>query len=86
MSTLVQHNNSPHYPQSIIMNSGEGATRQQRPTNNPSKNLLPHELQCLYEILGQSRVVKTKKLFILFLFEHFFLDFSNRCCPNFTWQ
>ena len=61
MSTLVQHNNSPHYPQSTIMNSGDGATRQQRPTNNPSKNLLPNELNCLYDTLGPNRVVKEKK-------------------------
>ncbi len=57
MSALVQPNNSPHYPQSATMHSSESGTRQQRPTNNPSKNLLPNELQCLYEILGQSRVV-----------------------------
>ena len=57
MSTLVQHNNSPHYPQSQIMTSGEGLVRQQRPTHNPSKNLDASELQCLYEILGRERVV-----------------------------
>jgi hypothetical protein len=57
MSALVQHNNSPHYPQSTTMHSSESGMRQQRPTNNPSKNLSSSELQCLYEILGQSRVV-----------------------------
>ncbi len=59
MSTLVQHNNSSHYPPST-MNSGEGGIRQQRPTNSPSKNLLPNESQCLYDILGNNRVVKKK--------------------------
>lgn len=58
MSTLVQQTNSPHYPQSIIMNNNENGGRQQRPTNVPSKNLLPTELQCLCDILGHSRVVK----------------------------
>ncbi|CAF2407083.1 unnamed protein product [Rotaria sp. Silwood2] len=38
------------------MNSGEGAARQQRPTHNPSKNLIPNELQCLYDILGSQCV------------------------------
>ena len=60
MSTLVQQNNSPHYPQSTIMNSGENNPRQQQPTNNPSKKLYPNELQCLYDILGTNRVVKEK--------------------------
>lgn len=57
MSALVQQNNSPHYPQSTIMNSGETAARQ-RPTNSPSKNLSPNELQCLYDILGTGCVVR----------------------------
>lgn len=64
MSTLVQQNNSPHYPQSIIMNNNDNGGRQQqqqRPTNNPSKNLLPNELQILYEILGHNRVVKYQR-------------------------
>ncbi|CAF1493961.1 unnamed protein product [Adineta steineri] len=55
MSALVQHNNTPHYPQTI-MNSGDSGARQQRPTHNPSKNLESHELQCLFEILGHNRV------------------------------
>jgi hypothetical protein len=57
MSTLVQQNNSPHYPQSTMMNSGEGGARQ-RPTHTGSKNLSPHEQQCLYEILGTGCVVR----------------------------
>jgi hypothetical protein len=72
MSALVQHNNSPHYPQSTTMNSEEGGTRQQRPTNNPSKSLLTNELQSLYDILGQNRVVGRKQC-LFFVFEIFVL-------------
>jgi hypothetical protein len=72
------------------MNSGEGGIRQQRPTNSPSKNLFPNELECLYKILGTNCVVK-KKNFNNFLikkkiFFKFLLDFSYSCCTNFTWQ
>ncbi len=63
MSTLVQSNNPPHYPQSTNMNSGDNS-RQQRPSNSPSKNLFPNELQCLYDILGQNRVVRKNSLLI----------------------
>jgi hypothetical protein len=64
MSALVQHNNSPHYPQSTIMNSSDSSIRQ-RPTHNSSKKLLPNEVQCLYDILGQNRVVKRNKNLVL---------------------
>jgi len=59
MSALVQHNNSPHYPQSTTMNSGDSSIRQ-RPTHNSSKKLSSNELHTLYDILGQNRVVKMK--------------------------
>ncbi|CAF1010902.1 unnamed protein product [Rotaria sp. Silwood1] len=39
-----------------MMNSAEGAVRQQRPTHNPSKNLQQHELSNLYDILGSNCV------------------------------
>lgn len=71
MSTLVQHTNSPHYPQSTNMNMGDGAARQ-RPNNQASKSLSSHELQYLYEILGNNcvvmiqRIFSRQKLFILF--------------------
>ncbi|CAF0783992.1 unnamed protein product [Adineta steineri] len=51
-----QDNNASHHPQSITMNNDEGGTRKQRPTHHPSKNLESHELQCLFEILGNNRV------------------------------
>ena len=83
MSTLVQQNNPPYYPQSNTMSTGEGITRQQRPTHNPPKNLHSNELHCLYNILGQNCVVKSnnekvlRKKFLL-------LDFSHSCCTSFT--
>ena len=65
MSTLVQQNNSPHYPQSTIMTSGETGARQ-RPTHNPSKNLSQHEHQCLYDILGTGCVVRRNSVVLIF--------------------
>lgn len=50
MSTLVQPNPLPHYPQ---MANGE---RQGRPSNVTSKNLSQIESQNLYDILGTSRI------------------------------
>ncbi|CAF4008394.1 unnamed protein product [Rotaria sp. Silwood1] len=47
---------TPHFPRSNAMNSGELATRRQRPTHNPSKNLSADELQSLYDILGSNCV------------------------------
>ncbi|CAF2147915.1 unnamed protein product [Rotaria magnacalcarata] len=38
------------------MNGGDGTTRQQRPTNNPSRNLSESELRSLYDILGSNCV------------------------------
>ncbi len=83
MSTLVQPNNSPHYPQLTMMNSGEAGARQ-RPTNTPSKNLFPNEQQCLYDILGTSCVVRKISRFNLIRKIKFILDFSNSSCTSFT--
>lgn len=62
MNTLVQQNNSFPHLQLATMNSGEVGLRQQRPTNNPSKNLHSNELQSLYSILGENCVVRTIKM------------------------
>jgi hypothetical protein len=76
MSTLVQQ----HNPQSFSMS-------QQRPSNVLSKNLSQHEIQCLYDLLGNDCIVRLK--FFLYLNSidfKFFLDFSNSGCSNFIWM
>lgn len=52
MSTLVQSNNQPHYPQ---MANGD---RQARPSNVSTKSLSSTESQNLFDILGSNCIVK----------------------------